>query len=60
MFDSDNEKDKYSVSYTQGLSIASINVRGILSDPLKQRELLNWVISSNFDIICIQEWRALF
>jgi exonuclease III len=38
------------------LSIVCLNVRGIVSSQQKRRQLSNWIIESDYDIILLQEW----
>ena len=46
------------MDFQLGLKIASINVRGIVSQQATEKRLMlqNWIFSNDFDIICIQEW----
>ena len=43
-------------SYQRGLKIGCINVRGLVSYPVKRIDLNNWLRLHNLDAVCIQEW----
>ena len=50
------KKVKKLSSFQRGLKIGCINVRGIVSYPIKRIDLNNFLNLHNLDALCIQEW----
>ena len=38
------------------ITFASINIQGLVASKDKRKNLMNWILMYNIDIICIQEW----
>ena len=52
----ENKDDENKVYYKLGLKIACINVHGIKSSDTQRRDLYQWMVKHDIDVLCLQEW----